>query len=87
MQCSFVFSGRVAEDCVVESLDVCSNMNLPALIECNNIPDVREEIPTTEIARHYNHLMDIQEFIPLLSEKQKKNKLRNHKKLLWTDYS
>lgn len=65
---SFVFSGRVAEDCVVESLDGSTIMNLPALIECNNIPDVREEIPTPEIARHCTHLMDIQEFIPPLSE-------------------
>ncbi|XP_062581855.1 uncharacterized protein LOC134243624 [Saccostrea cucullata] len=65
---SFVFSGRVAEDCVVESLDGSVKLNLPPLIECNNIPDVREEIPTPEIARHYTHLMDIQEFIPPLSE-------------------
>lgn len=28
---SFVFSGRLAEDCVVESLDGSTKMNLPAL--------------------------------------------------------
>lgn len=41
---SFLFSGLVGDDCVVEYLDVRTKMNLPALIECNNIPDVREEI-------------------------------------------
>lgn len=43
-------------------------MNLSEMIECNNIPDVREEIPTPKIARYYHHLIDIQEFIPPLSE-------------------
>lgn len=65
---SFVFSGRVAEECVLESLDGSTQMNLPALIECNNIPDVGEAIRTPEIARHYSNLMDIQKFIPPLSE-------------------
>ena len=58
---SFASSGRVAENSVIESLDGSTKMNLPHLqLECNDIPDIREEIPTPEIALHYPHCLDIQ---------------------------
>lgn len=37
---------------------------LPSLLECDQIPNVREEIPTRQIAAHYPHLEDISGAIP-----------------------
>lgn len=65
---SMTKSGRIAENCVVESLDGKTRFSLPPMFECNDIPDIREEIPTRDIARMYPHLYDIQEYIPTLSE-------------------
>ena len=53
---SHTFTGRVAKDLVVQSLDESGILNIPPLIECNNIPDNREEIATPEIASYYPHL-------------------------------
>lgn len=44
---------------VIESLDGSTNISLPTLIECNQIPNMREEIPTPEVARYHEHLKDI----------------------------
>lgn len=63
---SFAFSGRVAENCVVESWDSTVKLSLPSFIECNNIPDIREEIPTPEVARNFPHLRNIETFIPTI---------------------
>lgn len=49
-------SGRRANGLVVESLDHENRMDLPILIECDDIPDERSEIPTPEIASSYVHL-------------------------------
>jgi hypothetical protein len=59
-------SGRKAEGFMVESYDHSFEMNLPTLIECSQVPDIRDEIPTSEIALHYSHLHDIARFIPPL---------------------
>ena len=44
---------------MVESFDGSTRHKLPALIECDQIPNTREEIPTPEVVRHYQHLQDI----------------------------
>ena len=41
---------------------------LPTLIECNNIPRDKQEIPTPEMARRFPHLSDIANQIPQLDE-------------------
>ncbi|XP_048248047.1 uncharacterized protein LOC124126721 [Haliotis rufescens] len=57
-------SGRRASGYVIQALDGSSSLHLPTLIECNEIPNVREEIPTPETAIHHPHLRDIAEYIP-----------------------
>ncbi|XP_071098015.1 uncharacterized protein [Haliotis cracherodii] len=59
-------SGWRAKGYIVESFDGHSRLQLPTLIECNQIPDHREEIPVPEVAMHYNHLKDIANCIPPL---------------------
>ncbi len=56
--------GRRARDLVVESLDAKVSLPLPVMIECNEIPDNRSEIPTPAVARHYSYLKAIAENIP-----------------------
>ena len=41
---------------------------LPTLIECDSVPQDKEEIPTPEIAKQYPHLQDIAEEIPPLDK-------------------
>ena len=52
-------AGRKAFGLMVESFDGSTRHKLPALIECDQIPNTREEIPTPEVVRHYQHLQDI----------------------------
>lgn len=60
-------SGRKADNCiVVESLDGVDKFELPSVIECNNIPNMRNEIPVPEVALQYAHLNDIADKIPPL---------------------
>ena len=56
-------TGRLARNLVVESLDGVTCHNLPTLIECDDIPNSREEIPTPEVAQHYAHLRDVRTHI------------------------
>ncbi|XP_036007876.1 uncharacterized protein LOC118567277 [Fundulus heteroclitus] len=49
-------AGRRASGYEVESLDGTVRVPLPSLIECNDIPNNREEIPTPEVALHHDHL-------------------------------
>ncbi|XP_036003031.1 uncharacterized protein LOC118566091 isoform X1 [Fundulus heteroclitus] len=49
-------AGRRATGYEVESLDGTVRVPLPSLIECNDIPNNREEIPTPEVALHHDHL-------------------------------
>lgn len=59
-------SGRRAYGFQVSSLDGHVTLPLPSLIECNNIPDDRSEIPTPQAALHHSHLRHIAGEIPEL---------------------
>ncbi|XP_060074446.1 uncharacterized protein LOC132554162 [Ylistrum balloti] len=56
--------GRRAYGFLIRSIDGKTAIELPPLTECEQIPDVRDEIPTPDIARRYKHLQDIAENIP-----------------------
>lgn len=60
----FQHYGRRTSGFVVESLDFNYRLNLPDIIECNYIPDSRDEIPSPECASMYGHLQDIAKEIP-----------------------
>ncbi|KAK3086675.1 hypothetical protein FSP39_021786 [Pinctada imbricata] len=64
--CSGTFqqAGRRAHGLIVSSYDGNCNLRLPTVIECEQIPDDREEIPTPDAARAHYHLMDIEDKIP-----------------------
>ena len=58
--------GRTADGLVVESIDGQTSMDLPTVLERDDIPENYSEIPTPEVASHYTHLHDLaQEFDPL----------------------
>ena len=46
-------------------------LRLPSLIECNEIPNNRSEIPSKTVAHAYLHLCDIEDSIPDLDETAK----------------
>lgn len=58
--------GRRAEDFMVKALDGKVTIPLPPLIECNDLPDNRAEIPTPNAALHQPHLVKVAEHIPEL---------------------
>jgi hypothetical protein len=53
-------SGRRASGFVLESCDRQVHIDLPVLIECDNIPNNKQEIPSLEVTRHHQHLCDIE---------------------------
>ncbi|XP_076862530.1 uncharacterized protein LOC143514793 [Brachyhypopomus gauderio] len=57
-------SGRRATGYEVESLDGTVRLSLPSLIECNDIPNNRDEIPTPDVALHHPHLKSLAHLIP-----------------------
>lgn len=59
-------NGRRACDYVVKSFEGKMSFHLPTLIECNAIPNNREEIPTAKAASHHPHLKAIAAEIPPL---------------------
>ncbi|XP_063397214.1 uncharacterized protein LOC134681506 [Mytilus trossulus] len=61
-------TGKKISNLIVESLDANVALDLPPLIECDGIPNIRSEIPTPEIAAYYNHLWDIASNIPQIDE-------------------
>ena len=63
---TFVTSGKTAKDFIVESADGSFQLELPNILECNEIPNVRHEIPTPDILRYHSHLNDLSGFIPSL---------------------
>ncbi|CAC5374712.1 unnamed protein product [Mytilus coruscus] len=65
-----MMSGRRASGFVVQSLDG-QNLELPTLIECDMIPNNRNEIPTCDVAANYQHLAPIVQFIPPLDAEAK----------------
>ncbi|XP_074518426.1 uncharacterized protein LOC141784488 [Halichoeres trimaculatus] len=52
-------SGRRACDFIIESIDGKLNIPLPTLIECDMVPDNRNEIPSPEIAKQHPHLQSV----------------------------
>lgn len=48
--------GRRATGLVVESIDRKTHLVLPTLIECNELPNNRLEIPTPDVALYHAHL-------------------------------
>lgn len=60
--------GRKASDYEIESVDGKVILSLPSLLECNNIPDNRAEIPTPSAALYHSHLKSIAPFIPELDQ-------------------
>ena len=58
--------GRCAKNLVIESLDGRRTHKLPSVIECDAIPDGREEIPTPTVGRAHPHLREIADKIPEL---------------------
>nr|XP_022312019.1 uncharacterized protein LOC111117241 [Crassostrea virginica] len=61
-----VVSGRKIDGFTIESLDGQSTFQLPTLLECNQIPSVRDEIPTPNVTTYYEHLQGIK--IPPIDE-------------------
>ena len=61
-------AGRRADGYQIEPVNGGVSLTLPTLIECNEIPDNRSEIPTPEAARHHPHLKSIAHEIPELDE-------------------
>lgn len=59
--------GRRASGYIVESLDNNISLHIPTLLECNQIPNIRCEIPTPDAASHFSHLRDIAHEIPALA--------------------
>ncbi|XP_041444835.1 uncharacterized protein LOC121402280 [Xenopus laevis] len=62
-------AGRRASGYQVESIDGKVCLPLPTIIECNQIPDNRSEIPTPDVAKHQVHLKCIMHLIPELDPK------------------
>lgn len=56
--------GRRANGYEVESLDGTVNISLPSLIECNEIPNNRDEIPSPDVALCHPHLKSLAPLIP-----------------------
>ncbi|KAI4874451.1 hypothetical protein NFI96_005580 [Prochilodus magdalenae] len=56
--------GRQARGFVVEPVDGSVTLPLPPLIECNEIPNNRTEIPTPEVASSHAHLKHLSKHIP-----------------------
>ncbi len=53
--------GRLARGFQVESFDGSLVLPLPVLLECNEIPDNRSEIPTPGVVRNHRHLNILQD--------------------------
>ncbi|XP_062413903.1 uncharacterized protein LOC134105319 [Pungitius pungitius] len=62
-------AGRRASDYQIKSLDGQLCLPLPTLIECNQIPNNRSEIPTPDSALHHAHLTSVAHQIPELDHK------------------
>ena len=59
-------SGRVSEGFVVESMRDNEKIELSPLIECNDIPNNKDEIPTPEVCEQFSHLKGLKADIPKL---------------------
>lgn len=61
-------TGRFGTGYTVESVDGTCQLEFPELIECNDLPSNREEIPSREVALQYSHLNCIASEVPPLFE-------------------
>lgn len=61
--------GRIASVYQIRSLDGEISLPLPSLLECNEIPDNRSEIPTPDAALGHPHLRSVAHLIPELDPK------------------
>ncbi|XP_052819918.1 uncharacterized protein LOC128245732 [Mya arenaria] len=61
--------GRKVSNCMIETIDGSCKYLLPPLLECSQIPNARDEIPTSQIATQFGHLKGIASKIPPLDEK------------------
>ncbi|XP_071145072.1 uncharacterized protein [Mytilus edulis] len=52
----------------MESINGNDKFDLPVLIECDHIPNNRDEIPTPEVTMHYPHLKELRGSIPPIEE-------------------
>lgn len=59
-------TGRRANGYQIETVDGGISLPLPTLIECDDLPDNRDEIPTPEAALHHPHLKSLASEIPPL---------------------
>lgn len=66
-----VTSGRKPSGYVVSSLNGSCTLRLPSLIECNEIPNNRNGIPSKTVAHGYSHLKEIENCIPDIDEDAK----------------
>ena len=57
-------TGRKTEACVVEAIDHSISIKIPSLIECADIPNNRNEIPSPEVVKNFPHLRDLSAYIP-----------------------
>ena len=60
--------GRRVPGLVIRSVQNGSEADLPILVECDNIPNDKSEVPTPEIVRRFPHLRDIADTIPPLDK-------------------
>ncbi|XP_062581093.1 uncharacterized protein LOC134242906 [Saccostrea cucullata] len=61
-------TGRFGTGYTVESLDGTCQLKFPELIECNDLPSNRDEIPSCQVATQYPHLKCIASKVPPLIE-------------------
>ena len=61
-------TGRFGTGYTVESLDGTCKLNLPELVECNDLPSNRDEIPSRQVAEQCPHLAHIASEIPEIIE-------------------
>jgi len=59
-----VTCGRKVSSLMIWNLSGDTELELPPVLECKNIPNNRNEIPTTEISACYDHLNGIEREIP-----------------------
>ncbi|KAK3727498.1 hypothetical protein QZH41_018364 [Actinostola sp. cb2023] len=60
--------GRRVSGLVARSALDARESDLPTLIECENVPSDKREIPNPEMARRFSHLRDIADEIPPIDE-------------------
>lgn len=58
--------GRRSKDYCIQALDGSPPIELPPLLECDQIPNQRDEIPTPDVTKHYDHLEDLYDLIPTI---------------------